>query len=631
MKRLGIFCMYDKDGVVDDYILYLLQEIKKVLTHLTIICNGKLYPEGRARLEKYTDDIFVRENTGFDMAAWKHGILDKKDELKDYDELILFNDSFYGPFYPFQDIFDEMAKRSNADFWGLTIHGKTEATTAVFPDGYIREHIQSYFLVVRNRMLHSKEFITYWETSETSTGFQETITWHEVLFTETFFEKGFTYDVYCDTREWEKDYTVKINHYLYSTEKLLKEYRCPVIKKKVFLLKREKHLVFNYSDNPRKSLEFIENNTDYDTKLIWQNLLRNQNIAATKSILGLDYILPSNISTPVASETLKDTVIVAHLYYKDLMPVCVNYLVNAPKEISIVVTVGSEDKKKLVEDLFEKVGRTCEVRIVANRGRDLSALLVGCANLFKKYKYLCFIHDKKSFRVGEPISMGTTFFNMLWNNMFYSEFFIRNILATFESESQLGLLTPPHPYHGQYRGLLFINKFWSNLCFDKTLELAEKLKIPKDYIDLSFTPLAIGTVFWCRTDALKKITDAGWKVEDFPEEPMDFDGTVSHALERILPFAAQASGFYTGWVMTEDFAKDELENFFHFALDNSNETSNEILPQNLVTQLEPTPPTLPISFADFLRSRIPHKYWGILRPFKKALEKLGLIRRESPA
>ena len=161
------------------------------------------------------------------MAAWKHGILDKKDELKDYDELILFNDSFYGPFYPFQDIFDEMAKRSNADFWGLTIHGKTEATTAVFPDGYIREHIQSYFLVVRSRMLHSKEFITYWETSETSTDFQETITWHEVLFTETFFEKGFTYDVYCDTREWEKDYTVKINHYLYSTEKLLKEYRCP--------------------------------------------------------------------------------------------------------------------------------------------------------------------------------------------------------------------------------------------------------------------------------------------------------------------------------------------------------------------------------------------------------------------
>lgn len=620
MNRLGIFCMYDKDGIVDDYILYLLQEIKKVLTHLTIICNGKLYPEGRARLEKYTDDIFVRENTGFDMAAWKHGILGKKNQLKDYDELVLFNDSFYGPFYPFQDIFDEMEKKGNADFWGLTIHGKTEATTAVFPDGYIREHIQSYFLVVRSRMLHSEEFITYWETSEKAQGFQDAITWHEVLFTETFFEKGFTYDVYCDTREWEKDYTVKINHYLYSTEKLLKDYHCPIVKKKVFLFKRKKYLIFNYSDNPRKSLDFIKNNTNYDTRLIWQNLLRNQNIAATKAILGLDYILPKDIAFSVNTEVLKSTVIAAHLYYEDLMPVCVKYLCNAPEDISLVVTVGNEKKQKIVEDLFRQIGRKAEVRIVDNRGRDLSALFVGCADLFQKYKYLCFIHDKKSFRVGEPISMGTTFFNLLWNNMFYSGAFVKNILAVFESNLNLGILTPPHPYHGEYSNLLFIQKFWSSLCFDKTVELAENLGINKDLISLDYAPLAIGSVFWCRTEALKKITDKGWKVEDFPEEPMAFDGTISHALERILPFAAQASDFYTGWVMTDDFAKDELENFLHYSLDTSND--NPVILSS---------PAQPISLADFLRLKIPHKYWGFLRPFKRFLEKLGLIRKEQPA
>ncbi|MBQ7628601.1 MAG: hypothetical protein IJS81_00070 [Selenomonadaceae bacterium] len=620
MKRLGIFCIYDKEGIIDDYILYLLQEIKKVLDHVAIVCNGKLLPEGRARLEKYTDDIFVRENTGFDMAAWKHGILDKKDELKNYDELVLFNDSFYGPFYPFQDVFDEMDKKGNADFWGLTIHGKTEATTTVFPDGWIQEHVQSFFLVIRSRMLHSKEFIAYWSMSDEAQSFQDAITWHEVLFTKNFYEKGFTYDVYCDTRKWESECTVNVNHYIYSTEKLLKDYHCPVIKKKVFLFPREKYILATYGGNPRRSLDFIKKHTNYDEKLIWQNLLRNQNIAETKAVFGLDYILPTDTQISDVTPIFKDTVIIAHLYYEDLIPLCVEYLCNAPKEISLVVTVSDKDKKKIIENTFKKFGRTAEVRLVSNRGRDLSALFVGCADLFDKFKYLCFIHDKKSIRVGESIAIGTSFFNLLWRNMLGSETYIKNILSKFESETWLGLLAPPHPYHGGYSYLLFTEKFWSNVCFDKTVELAETLDIPKNFIELKYTPLAIGSVFWCRTEALKKITSKGWKVEDFPEEPMAFDGTISHALERILAFAAQASGFYTGWAMTSDFAKDELENFFHFALNTSN--------KNPVMVPAPTPP---ISLADFLRLRIPHKYWGILRPFKRALEKLGLIRQEPPA
>ena len=141
MKRLGIFCTYDSEGIVDDYILYLLQEIKKILTHLTIVSNGEPTPESRKKLLQFTDDLIIRDNSGFDMEAWRQGILKQKNFLSEYDELLIFNDSFYGPLYPFEEVFSRMDKDyPDADFWGLTIHGKVE-TVQMSTYGYLPEHL----------------------------------------------------------------------------------------------------------------------------------------------------------------------------------------------------------------------------------------------------------------------------------------------------------------------------------------------------------------------------------------------------------------------------------------------------------------------------------------------------------
>ena len=630
MKRLGIFCMYEQDGIVDDYVLYLLQEIKKVLSHLMIICNGKLNPEGRARLEKYTDDIFVRENTGFDFAAWKHGILDKKNELKDYDELIFFNDSFYGPFYPFQDIFDEMNHNyPDADFWGLTIHGEGPDPDNLCPYGYVPEHLQTYFMVIRKKMLHSPEFYTYWEKSQESKTMLEAVKLHEVCFTKHFFDIGFRYAAYCDTREWEKISDAKLNHYVFSMDKLLRDYHCPIIKKRITILGRGPYLGEDYGNIPRASLQFVNDHTEYDISLIWKNILRRQNIGNVKTDFSLNYILPRNVQIG-GKVNLKDAVIVAHLYYEDLMPVCVEYLCNAPKEIKIVVTVSTEDKKKKVEGLFKSAGRNCEVRLVPARGRDVSALYVGCADIFKNFKYLCFIHDKKSARVGEAVTHGEAFFRMLWNNFLPSEDFIINTLATFENDPFLGILTPPQPYHGKYGRVFFFDRFWStDLVWNTTMELADKLKIPRARFDRNIAPPAIGNVFWCRTESIKIVTDAGWTTEDFPEEPMPVDGTLSHALERILPFAAQEAGFYTGQLMSDDFARDEIENFIYFSrmYHDVNLARPIVAPPASLNPNGLAPYYIPTLTA-WVKYKVPEKYWFLLRPVKKFLK--GCLSLVSP-
>ena len=634
IKRLGIFCTYDSEGIVDDYIIYLLKDIKKILSHLAIVCNGNLTPEGRHKLEEITDDIFVRENTGFDMEAWRQGILRHKDNLQDYDELILFNDSFYGPFYPFTEIFDEMEQREPAaDFWGITLHGKMHDYLNLCPYGYVPEHLQSYFLVIRHKMFHSPEFLYYWENAKEAKTFKEAILQHEVCFTKDFADKGFTYAVYCDTRELEKEIETHIDHSLISACRLLKDYHCPTLKKKVFLIGRTHYLQENYSDEPRKSLDYVAQNTNYDLNLIWQNLLRKQNIAMTKENLSLNYIFTDKSAPEISPQILKQTVIIAHLYYEDLMPQNIKILCNTPEEISIIVTVSSEEKKLKAQKLFQAAGRKVEVRLVSNRGRDLSALLTGCPDAFNNFKYLCFIHDKKTIRDDKSIEFGRAFSNLLWDNTLGGKNFIKNILATFESESHLGLLAPPAPYNGEYKSLFFISKYWSGACLDRTLKLAKELKIPEEFISSNYIPLAIGTVFWCRTAALKKLTDKNWKIEDFPAEPLPTDGTISHALERIFPFVAQAEGFYTGWLMTEQFAKDEVENFLHFSCEVHQITEN---PATNVPgtdfSFSPSPQLLFQYFSQlsilqiikyFLQSRIPPRFWYIFSPIRSFLIKLG--------
>ena len=73
-------------------------------------------------------------------------------------------------------------------------------------------------------------------------------------------------------------------------------------------------------------------------------------------------------------------------------------------------------------------------------------------------------------------------------------------------------------------------------------------------------PLApFGSVFWFRVRALdllfrKGKAGTGWQHADFPPEPLPGDGTISHAIERVYPFVAQASGYYPAEVMSTEFA-----------------------------------------------------------------------------
>ena len=71
-RRLAIYFFYDKKGVVDGYVPYFLEDLKKNVTEIFIVCNGKLTSDGKEILEKY-GEVYVRENKGFGLRVLRSG------------------------------------------------------------------------------------------------------------------------------------------------------------------------------------------------------------------------------------------------------------------------------------------------------------------------------------------------------------------------------------------------------------------------------------------------------------------------------------------------------------------------------------------------------------------------------
>ena len=56
-----------------------------------------------------------------------------------------------------------------------------------------------------------------------------------------------------------------------------------------------------------------------------------------------------------------------------------------------------------------------------------------------------------------------------------------------------------------------------------------------------FYPL--GTMFWARTTALAPLFELGLSWEDYPAELLPYDGTVLHAIERLVTLVTRHRGF----------------------------------------------------------------------------------------
>lgn len=260
------------------------------------------------------------------------------------------------------------------------------------------------------------------------------------------------------------------------------------------------------------------------------------------------------LGVSLCNNLYSETTIILYLYYEDTLSTYYDYIDRIQDEIKLYIISSKEEVLNAVREHMEAKGRKyADYLLKENRGRDVSALLVTAANIIKRYKYICFLHDKKEHCL--EMKEDTDFWiENLWGNSIGSANYIDGVLKLFYENETLGVVTPPEPIGNCFNAWYGFGWYGS---LDITRKIADRLKLEAD-IDEKKPPFTIGTVLWFKRDALKKLFAAEWDYSDFNDEQLKNDNYLSYGIERIFPYVAQDAGYDTGTIMTVAYAEKQI-------------------------------------------------------------------------
>ena len=541
MKRAGIFLFYDPEGKVDDYILGCLGSLQEHMDYLLVVSNSPLDETNRKRLESVSSEVMERKNVGYDVGAYRDGLRHLGwDHMGDYDELVLFNYTFFAPIHPWAGLF-ERTDKWDTDFWGITEHDEVRPHPFL-PKLVMPRHIQSHWIAVRSSLSATKDWRTYWEDMPPIESYNDSIQWHESRFTGYFNALGYRHEVAYNVDDYPSANPV------FDNANLLLQDGCPILKRR------------NLFHNPLHLDRFAIIGADmleqarlagYDTDLILSNLARTSKPRDLVTNAGLTWVVPQSASeeTYAAAATQK-VLAVAHIFYADMAEEILQRLSVLPKGYYLVATTSNEENQAQIRAVMERYGVEGEVRVVAsNRGRDIGAFLVDCNDVLAsgKWDIVVKIHSKKS--VQDDYNAAQLFKTHLYDNLLNSRAHVANILAEFAAHPSLGMVLAPLPHMGyptmghawftnREPAQAVAKRLGINVPFDKDMPLA-----------------TYGSMFIARPQALAKLVNAGFKPENFPVEGGYKDGSLAHVLERLMAYAALSEGFYVRPVLAPKWAE----------------------------------------------------------------------------
>ena len=148
-KKCLIYVIFEAEENLQRYKVLFLEKLAALVDETLIVVNGGLQPEDLSVLEQY-GQVLVRDNTGYDAAAFREGILTiGKEKLQTSSQLLLVNDTNIGPMRDLNEVFQTMEDR-NLDFWGISFGEVQEDATNFNQYGYIPEHLSLYYFGQRN-------------------------------------------------------------------------------------------------------------------------------------------------------------------------------------------------------------------------------------------------------------------------------------------------------------------------------------------------------------------------------------------------------------------------------------------------------------------------------------------------
>ena len=221
-----------------------------------------------------------------------------------------------------------------------------------------------------------------------------------------------------------------------------------------------------------------------------------------------------------------------HVFYPELLPELLLRLGHNRCRPQLILTLPEGVNQGLVEQLLAEAGHhNAELRHTPNVGRDIGPLLVDLGlELEERFDVHGHLHTKRSELVDGGVARRWRTF-LLGNLLGQPQQPMLDAIQTaFSADPQLGLVFAEDPNAVG----------WSaNLPVAEALAPRLGLATPLPH-QLRFP---VGTMFWARGGALSQLYGLGLGWHDLPPEPLGYDGSLLHAVERLLPLVAEQAGY----------------------------------------------------------------------------------------
>lgn len=201
--------------------------------------------------------------------------------------------------------------------------------------------------------------------------------------------------------------------------------------------------------------------------------------------------------------------------------------------LDLILTTTSDARRIEVEYAFRGYkGGSTRLVVVPNRGRDIGPFLteVGAVVQAGRYDVVGHLHGKRSLAV--DAGLGDRWRSFLVDTLLGGAAGLPAVLSLFAGEPDLGLV------FAEDRHCVG----WSR---NRTIADALAVRMQPPPVLPEWPVFPIGTMFWARPAALAPLWALGLGPQDLPGEPVAYDGTVLHAMERMLPAVCESTGH--GW------------------------------------------------------------------------------------
>lgn len=269
-RKLVLFAHHDPQDEVDDYVRFYLEKLY-LLGSTIIFVSGSpnLKPDSAAKVAQFCSGMYTRRTLSLDFGSWHLAWQQMKRrgwQLETFDQLLLANDSVYGPLFDLREMF---AQFSGADMYGVTENLEQSP------------HLQSYFLLW-DLNPQTRTFIEdFWRDFRYVARKETLINRYEVGISQRARHCGLRQKAYISNAEaraaaaehgnHEHEAEVSagnVNNSLYLWDVLIAYLRCPFLK--TDLPRRNRYGSWKMADLP----SFLRQWTEYDPLLIERNLER---------------------------------------------------------------------------------------------------------------------------------------------------------------------------------------------------------------------------------------------------------------------------------------------------------------------------------------------------------------------